>query len=303
MKCPIIITNLYPHHIRFEPMRLSLESNGFHFYSFLASEHGPIIDHSDCDMIFVFNYPMNPQIAEYVVRRNKSGKPSIVMMDDPLAFFTPSINDSIMKILQHASRVYTSTDNMLPIYQSIEINAHLLVGLANPLFDHPAVPLEDNMIYDWGYIGAMYPQRFRFFWRLKRLLPDLSMSIVEKGFTTQQVIERIRQTRVNVAYGNFSDIADFRSNGTTFRSWEFPYSRAFLIQEYRPLLSNFFREGFSMVTFRSEEECAEQIRYYVDRPQERNYITANAREVISQYSMLKILPKIFNDVLKGNMRE
>ncbi len=299
MKRPIIITNLYPHHLRFEPMRISLEASGFCFHSFLASEHSPITYYSDCDAMFIFNYPMNPQIADYIIERNKSGKPSVVMMDDPIAFFTASINDSIQDVLRRASRVYTSTDNMVPIYQSIGINARLIVGLANPLFDIPEVPNEDAMTYDWGYIGSLYPQRFRFFWKVKRLLPDLTFSIVESGLNTSQVIERIRQTRVNVAYGNFSDIVDFRSNGTTFRSWEFPYSRAFLVQEYRPLLGNFFKEGFSMVSFRSEEECAERIRYYINRPHERNFITKNARDVISQYTMLRILPEIFNDVLEG----
>lgn len=297
MDSPIIVTNLYPHHIRYEPMRLSLEQAGFRFVSFLGAEEGPIIYDGPADGLFVFNYPMSTTIASYILARNQAGLPSIVMMDDPLAFFDKNIHGAIIPVLQRAAHVYTSTDTMLPIYAALGIEARLIVGLANPLFDVAELPQESAMLYDWGYIGPLYPQRFRFFWLLQRLLPELSASIVEAGLDTPQVIAQIRATRVNVAYGNFSDITDFKSNGTTFRSWEFPYANAFLLQEYRPLLADYFEEGVSMATFQTVEECAERIRYFVARPEQRHRIAARGREVIARYPMHTFLPQIFREIL------
>jgi hypothetical protein len=293
----IIVTNLYPAHMHYESVRMSFESAGYRFVS--------LVDHRDARPTydgpavaqFIFNYPMSEALVEVILSREAAGQPYIVMMDDPLAFFDLNINGLIVPVLKQAARVYTSTDNMLPIYAAIGVQASLLVGLANPLFDCPEPVNESEMRYDWGFIGGLYPQRFRFFWQLERLLPDLTRSIVTSGFDHQAVIRRIRETKVNIAYGNFSDIPDFRSNGTTLRAWEFPYAGAFILHDDRPLLANFFADGKSIVTFRKVEECAELIRHYVARPIERQRIAQKAREIIDKRRMLDFFPQVYQELL------
>ena len=298
MDRPIIVTNLYPAHMHHEPLRISLESAGYQFKSLLRNENDRPDYHGPAKAQFIFNYPMSEELVEEILRRKDARQPYVVMMDDPLAFFDSNINRLIVPVLQAAARVYTSTDNMLPIYKSMGISARLLVGLGNPLFDVADPIDESQMRYDWGFIGGLYPQRFRFFWQLERLLPDLTHFIVTRGLNHIAVINRIRETRINVAYGNFSDIPDFKSNATTLRAWEFPYAGAFILHDYRPMLTDFFEENESVVIFRSVEECAELIRHYKSRPDERIRIAKNARAIINRHRMMDFFPHLYRELIR-----
>jgi hypothetical protein len=302
MNSPIVATNLYPGHMHYESVRQSLACGGYELVSFIKGEDGEITYNGPAIAQFIFNYPMNSPVVEHILRRNDLGQPFIVFMDDPLAFFDVNINAVIEPVLVAASRVFTSTDNMIPIYLSMGVRAELLVGLGNPQFDI-AIPVDESkMRFDWGFIGGLYPQRFRFFWQLKRMLPDLTHYIVTEGFGVEAVIERIRETRINIAFGNFSDITDFKSNGTTLRAWEFPYAGAFILHDERPLLKNHFVEGESIITFKTVEECAALIRYYLLLPEKRAQIAARAREVIHSRSMLQFFPRLFRE-LTGDYEE
>jgi len=291
------VTNLYPDHMHYESLRVSLETAGYRFVSLLRHEHDLPGYDGPAAAQFVFNYPISSELVEVVLRRKAAGQPFVVMMDDPLAFFDCNINELIVPLLQSAARVFTSTDNMIPIYRSLGVEARLLVGLGNPLFDVPDSVEESEMRYDWGYIGRMYPQRFRFFWQLERLVPEMTHFIVTSGFDCKAVLKRVRETRVNVAYGNFSDITDFKSNGTTLRAWEFPYAGAFILHDSRPLLADYFEENKSVVTFRTVEECAELIRYYVSRPEDRISIARNAREIIDRHRMMDFFPHLYRELI------
>ena len=291
----MIVTNFYPSHFHWEPCKLSFAHGGHEIMS--------IADHTDfrhyydgpAEGQFIFNYPMSEQIAKHVLERRRRGERLVVMMDDPLAFFDSNINRHIIPVLQVADRVLTSTDNMLPIYAELGVHAELMVGLANPHFDVAEPTVEAEMEFDWGFFGRMIPQRFRFFWQLQRLLPDLRSYIVTDGFGPVAVRDRVRRTRCNIAYGNFSDITDFKSRGTTLRSWEFPYCGGFLIQDDRPLLGRFFTEGDSKVTFQTAEQCAFLIRKFVSLPEERRRIAGKARKIIDKHRMLDVLPGLFED--------
>lgn len=289
----MIVTNFYPGHFHWEPTRLSFASAGHELVS-IADREGcrPDFD-GPADGQFIFNYPISERIANQVIDRSRRGERLIVMMDDPLAFFDSNINPLILPVLQSADTVFTSSDNMLPIYAQLGIRAKLLVGLANPLFDVAEPVSEVEMEYDWGFFGRLVPQRFRFFWQLRQLLPDLRGYIVTEGFGHEAVRDRVRRTRCNLAYGNFSDITGFEARGTTLRSWEFPYCGGFLLQDERPLLVRHFTEGESMVTFRTVEQCAALVRHYRDRSNERQRIAANARHIIDGNRMLDFLPALF----------
>lgn len=299
MNKPVIVTNLYPKHMHHESLRVSLEFAGYELVSLVNSENGEIVYDGQAVAQFIFNYPINEKLVNVILERHAAGQVYAVMMDDPLAFFDCNINKLIVRVLQSAARVYTSTDNMLPTYNQLDVKAQLLVGLANPLFDVPE-PIDELQIkYDWGFIGTLFPQRFRFFWQLKRLLPNLSFSIVTQGFDYKAVIERVRETRVNIAYGNFSDITDFKSNGTTLRAWEFPYSGAFILHDERPLLKKFFVENESIVIFKTVEECAELIKYYLAQPTERERVAQNARRIIDQYRMTDFFSRLYRELIKN----
>lgn len=302
MSVPVIVTNFYPGHFHYEPFRRSLEAAGYKIISIARRPcchpdyRGPAVAQ------FIFNYPISRELQRHVLTRIAAGQPTVVMMDDPLAFFDQNINKLIVPVLKAAARVYTSTDNMLPIYSALGIEARLLIGLGNPLYDVAEPIDESQMRFDWGFIGTLIPQRFRFFWQLQQLLPDLSHYFVTKGFGPKQVIQRIRETRVNIAYGNFSDLPDFKSNSTTLRAWEFPYAGAFILHDERPLLAEFFKENESIVTFRNVDKCAELIKYYIARPSERIRIARNARQIIHRRSMLSFFPKLFQEVIAKSQR-
>ncbi|HEV7398238.1 MAG TPA: glycosyltransferase [Pyrinomonadaceae bacterium] len=296
MNRPVIATNLYPGHMHYDSVRHSLASGGYELVNFITGEDSAITYDGPAVAQFIFNYPMNALVAQHVISLKELGQPFVVFMDDPLAFFDLNINKAIEPVLLAATRVYTSTDNMLPIYLSMGIKAELLVGLGNPQFDIAEPVEEGRMRFDWGFIGGLYPQRFRFFWQLKRLLPELTHYIVTEGFGVEAVIERIRETRINIAYGNFSDITDFKSNGTTLRAWEFPYAGAFILHDERPLIRDYFVDGESIVTFKTVEECADLIRHYAPLADERNRIAAKAREIIHSRSMLQFFPRLFREL-------
>lgn len=292
----LIVTNLYPGHFHHVPFKVSLERAGMQVESLVEGERDEVLFDGPADGIFIFNYPMGARLASDILARVARGEPLVVFMDDPLAFFDPNINRVIIPILHAARRVYTSSDNMLPIYRRIGVRAELLVGLANPLFDDPRPVEESEMVYDWGFVGTLIPQRFRFFWELQQRIGDLSHYFVTEGFGPDQVRERVRQTRCNIAYGNFSDITDFKARGSTLRNWEFPYCGGFLLQDRRPLLHRFFVEGESMVTFRTVAECARLIRHYRQEPEARRRIATAARGVIDQHRMVDFFPTLFREL-------
>ena len=292
----VIVTNLYPGHFHFEPLCMSLTPAGYEVVSISRRKGGqPRYDGPSAGQ-FIFNYPMSRDLVRHILRRCRVGEPAVVMMDDPLAFFDENINRLIVPVLKAAARVYTSTDNMLPVYRSIGVNAKLLVGLGNPQYDVTEPASEAEMEYDWGFIGTLIPQRFRFFWQLKQLLPDLRHYFVTEGFGPEAVKQRIRRTRCNIAYGNFSDITDFKSNSSTLRAWEFPYAGAFILHDYRPLILKYFEEGESIIMFRSVEECASLILHYKERPEERARIVHQARQIVGRRSMLKFFPDLFMEL-------
>lgn len=297
MRTNIIVTNLYPAHLRFESLRVSFELLGYRLVSLVQGlEQEPSFFDSAAAQ-FVFQYPLSSSLVTHILGRRASGQPFIVLMDDPLAFFDVNTNAFVLPLLAEATAVYTTTANMLPVYQSIKVDAKLVVGSANPLFDIEAPVEESSMRYDWGYIGGLYPQRFRFFWQLRQLLPNLTDYIVTSGLDTPAVIRRIRETRVNVVYGNFSDITDFKSEGTTFRPWEFPYAGAFIVHDDRPSLYDYFTPGQSIVIFKSVHECAELIKYYLPRAEERRRIARNARDIIKKYPMVDFIRQVYEGML------
>jgi len=66
---------------------------------------------------FIFNYPISTELVRAILGRCAVGEAAVVMMDDPLAFFDQNINELIIPVLKAATRVLTSSDNMLPIYE------------------------------------------------------------------------------------------------------------------------------------------------------------------------------------------
>lgn len=297
MPTNIIVTNLYPTHLRFEPLQVSFERLGYRLVSLVQGlEQEPSFFDAAAAQ-FIFQYPLSSSLVTHILNRQSSGQPFVVLMDDPLAFFDVNNNTLVLPLLSEATSVYTTTANMLPVYQSIGVNAKLVIGSANPLFDIEAPVEETSMRFDWGYIGGMYPQRFRFFWQLRQLLPDLTHYIVTSGLDTPAVIKRIRETRVNVVYGNFSDIPDFKSEGTTFRPWEFPYAGAFIVHDDRPALYDYFTPGQSIVIFKSVRECADLITYYLPRAEERRRIAQSAKDIISKYPMVDFIRQAYEGLL------
>ena len=77
-----------------------------------------------------------------------------------------------------------------------------------------------------------------------------------------------------------------------------PYAQAFIIHDFRSQLYDFFNEGDSVITFKSVEECADLIKYYHSRSDERMQIAQNARNIIDKFQMKVFLPQIFNTLIE-----
>src|SRR5260370_41189304 len=121
--------------MHYESVRRSLASGGYRLVNFISGEDSEITYDGSAVAQFIFNYPMHSLVAQHIIGRKELGQPFVVFMDDPLAFFDLNINKVIEPVLRTATRVYTSSDNMLPIYLSIGIRAELLFGLGNRQFD------------------------------------------------------------------------------------------------------------------------------------------------------------------------
>src|SRR5258707_6470054 len=121
----VIATNLYPGHMHYESVRRSLAAGGYKLVGFISGEDSEITYDGSAVAQFIFNYPMNSLVAQHIIGRKELGQSFVVFMDDPLAFFDLTINKVIEPVLRAATRVYTSSDNMLPIYLSMGIRAEL----------------------------------------------------------------------------------------------------------------------------------------------------------------------------------
>jgi len=89
--------------------------------------------------------------------------------------------------------------------------------------------------------------------------------------TTAQYVKLINQTKVNL-----SEAEDINDDKITLqikgRDFEVPMAGGFLLARYNPLLSEFYKIGKEIETYKTAAECADKIRYYIIKEKEREKI-------------------------------
>ncbi len=71
MKKGTIITNLYPEHIRFRPLQICMEKGGYNVKNIVRGEFDDPKFDGEAIGQFVFNYPMNKNIADYILKKKE----------------------------------------------------------------------------------------------------------------------------------------------------------------------------------------------------------------------------------------
>jgi spore maturation protein CgeB len=139
--------------------------------------------------------------------------------------------------------------------------------------------------YDVSFVGMAYGSRQAQVQALARR--GIDVNCFGQGWSHGPVdlreVERIyRSSRVSLNFAEsglqLSRGGLLRSRQIKARTFEVPGAGGFLLSEEHPNLSEYFRIGAELVTYRSDTDLAEKIRYYLDHPDERDAIARAGHE-------------------------
>ena len=150
--------------------------------------------------------------------------------------------------------------------------------------------LSQSCRYDVSFVGSMYGYRAEWLGALRA--SGIAVSCfghgTDKGVVDAAEIPQIYQTsRISLNFSgsgqNPGDLMHQRQ--IKARTFEVPGAGGFLLTEVAPGLERYFALGREIATFDSPAELAEKVRYFLDRPAERDAIArAGHARVIAEHT-------------------
>ncbi|MFC1474831.1 glycosyltransferase [bacterium] len=213
--------------------------------------------------------------------KSKLNIPLVVWnMEDPMYFFDPAQKDRLLETARAANLFFTQSAQYIHMYEEAGVEAKYLPTGARPDMFKKNVPPHGSMDLDFSFFGFLTPDRISFFKELYAKLGGMKFRLVGPGLATEDFIDMIRRTKVNLTALTNCDVTEDEHWALSDRAWEIPYAGGFLLQDRRRHLGDHFSEG-EIAVFGDVDECAEKISYYAARADERNKILTSARTRIS----------------------
>ncbi|HKW27246.1 MAG TPA: glycosyltransferase [Terriglobales bacterium] len=167
-----------------------------------------------------------------------------------------------------------------------------------PSMHYPEQPLtdEDKARYssDVAFIGGADPDRYPFFEALLDAMPELNLHLYGGYWDRHPRLKKYhrgfaigREYRLVIAGTKIAPCLVRRANrdGHVMRTFEIPACGGFMLHERTPELLELYDEGKEVACFRSPQELAEKVQYYLAHPAERDVIArASYARCVPAYS-------------------
>lgn len=134
-------------------------------------------------------------------------------------------------------------------------------------------PLSGPKLYDVCFVGANYGIRTRIVKAIEK--QGIKVTCYGRGWPngfieTEKIPELFARSRIVLGVGTIGHCTDFYS--LKMRDFDGPMSGSLYLTHHNPDLEELFVVGKEIETYRSPEECAVKVRYYIDNPDKADAI-------------------------------
>jgi len=281
--------------------------------SFLASSQDKILkiveeDPSDVVMI-IKGFYLLPETLEKIQDMGK--KVLCFNPDDPFNAVFGSSNELIRSCIERYDAYFIWSKELMAKLQAAGcVNVFYMPFGADTELIYPMVKGElkdEQFLCDISFIGNPDEERTRYMtgigelladWDGKKLIYGNNWEKVE-GFNCAPVINgNAYVSTMQLSRINLNILRSQNKNSHNMRTFEIPAAAGFLLHEYSEEVAGFYEEGTEAEFFRSAEECADKIKYYVSNEEERKSIAEKGYHKIQSagYRYQDILKKLLTDL-------
>ena len=222
---------------------------------------------------------------------------------------------------RHFSTCITTDSFAVAKYEALGANVILSQwAVDNSLGVREPLPPDGAFLYDVSFVGARNEVRSWF----ARLLQKQGIAVAcfgpkwPSGFLPyEQIAEIFQRSRINLNFSNSvqQDIRFIFGGARNFARWirsrkrceqmkarnfEIPLAGGFELSHYAPSLERYLDIGKEVGIFTSPEDCAQQIRYYLDNPQERYEMAVRAhKRTVAEHTFVHRFETILNRIFGG----
>ncbi|WP_414848025.1 CgeB family protein [Bacillus sp. IT-79MI2] len=247
------------------------------------------------DLVLVFSGFKLPCHQVELLKRNGI-KTAVWMTDDPYVI------DQSKKIAPFYEFVFTQEINCVSFYKSIGCqNVYHLPLAADPNVFYPR-EVDEKYKTDILFIGVAFSNRVKFFDEIADYLVNKNMLISGVGWKSLKNYHLL-QRRINANHWLSPEETANYYNGAKIvlnlhrshddptinknsekiealslnpRTFEISACGAFQLTDIRPDVSEFYKPGYDIETYRTPQELIEKIEYYLNNEEERKTIASRA---------------------------
>ena len=263
--------------------------------SYLKSKQKPIINYiknSEAEFVFIIKgYYLLPETIELLKDFGK--KVFCFYPDDPLVLQPSTSNKFVSKSIEKYNAYFIWSKKLIKPIQNVGCkNVFYLPFGADIDLLHPtrldSRSGEANIQYDVTFIGNVDRERTDFINSLSSYLDDNFNKLVFgcgwenlNGFKVKG--EALGDKFINTIFNSKINLNILRvqnKNSNNMRTFEIPAVGGFMLHEYSEEAIEFFEPGIDADYFKSPEECADKIKYYLKNDMLRQKIAKAGHEKV-----------------------
>lgn len=204
---------------------------------------------------------------------------AVVSLDDKHAFeqdLSIGLPNGQKPLIGSADVFLTNSAECLRWYVAEGAAAYFFPEAADPQFFRPLPVQKDIPV---SFIGGAYGPRLKFIERLKTA--GIPVQCYGRGWGTRvvsqsEMVEIFNRSLVNLGYGGVGMSEQITC--LKGRDFEVPMTGNLYLTTYDAELARMYEIGREIACYQSEWDCVEQIRYYLERPEEAKLMGHAARE-------------------------
>jgi spore maturation protein CgeB len=204
---------------------------------------------------------------------------AVISLDDKHAFeqdLSVGLPNGQKPLIGSADVFLTNSAECLRWYIAVGGAAYFFPEAADPDFFRP-IPVQKDIPV--SFVGGAYGPRVKFIERLKKA--GIPIHCFGRGWGTRvvsqpEMVEIFNRSLLNLGYGGVGMSEQITC--LKGRDFEVPMTGNLYLTTYDAELTRMYDIGREIACYRSEWDCVEQIRYYLERPEEARLMGYAARE-------------------------
>jgi spore maturation protein CgeB len=237
---------------------------------------------------------------------------SCYTMDDPFGRDNPAANT--LRNIPEYNSFFCFDSAYVPELKKVNPHSHYLPCAVDPDLHRPVIPEEQRTEpYTVGFVGSHYPNRQEFLnqltdlplyvqgfrWAEKTAGTPLAEKVRREVFNADKREKDLLKTCAlfNQTQINLNIHFTHSKNSPNLRTFEIPATSSFELCDDLPDLHHLFRVGKELAIYKNPRDCRQQIRYFLDNPEERKRLArAGYRRVIAEHTFVHRMEQALNDI-------